>query len=76
MAAYMYGQSVESRVSPCVTIVLLRASVRVPLIDTLDTPVTDEDSTTNQSTTSTFFFRIIDRPPVTVIGKHRHWSLA
>jgi len=36
MAVYMYGQSVESRASSCVQIVLLRASVRVPLIDTLD----------------------------------------
>jgi len=36
MAAYMYIQSVESRASSCVRIVLLRASVRIPLIDTLD----------------------------------------
>jgi len=36
MAMYMYGQSVELRASSCVRIVLLCASVRVPLIDTLD----------------------------------------
>jgi len=36
MAAYMYGQSVETRASSCVRIVSLRALVRVPLIDTLD----------------------------------------
>ena len=36
MATYMYIQSIESRASSFVRIVLLRASVRVPLIDTLD----------------------------------------
>ena len=36
MATYMYGQSAQSRASFCVRIALLRASVRVPLIDTLD----------------------------------------
>jgi len=36
MAAYIYGHSIELRASSCVRIVLLRASVRVPLIDTLD----------------------------------------
>ena len=39
MAAYMYGQSVETRASSCVRIVSLRAPVRVPLIDTLDNHV-------------------------------------
>ena len=36
MAARMYDQSVELRASTCVWIILLCASVRVPLIDTLD----------------------------------------
>jgi hypothetical protein len=36
MAARMYDQSVELRASTCVRIILLCASVRVPLIDTLD----------------------------------------
>ena len=39
MAAYMHGQSVESRASSCVRMVSLRALVRVPLIDTLDNPL-------------------------------------
>jgi len=36
MAAHMYDQSVELRASTCVRIISLCASVRVPLIDTLD----------------------------------------
>jgi len=36
IAARMYEQSVELRFSACVWIVSLHASLRVPLIDTLD----------------------------------------
>ena len=36
MAARMFDQSVELKASTCVRIILLCASVRVPLIDTLD----------------------------------------
>ena len=39
-------------------------------------PVTDRDTATNQSASSALFFRVIGRPPVTAIGKHRHWSSA
>ena len=46
MAAYTYGQTVESRASSRVRIASLRASVRVPLIATLDNeihPTIEED---------------------------------
>jgi len=39
-------------------------------------PITDRDTTTNQSATSTLSSRVMGRLPVTAIGKHWHWSSA